>query len=398
MTKWQEVKLGDVCDLIAGYAFKSSDFGYYTDKVIKITNIEPPFVNMSNLSGVDLSKYNKDKLEKFMAQKGDYVLAMTGATIGKLGRVCFSKAYINQRVLMFKSKKQIDKNYLYYVLLDYNFPQYVLNHIDSESAQANISATTIGKYELKLPPLSTQEKIAAVLGALDDKIELNNKINQNLEQQAQAIFNNKFINIETTPSNWQTGSLADIANYLNGLAMQKYRPNEDELGIPVLKIKELRQGFCDNQSDLCSPNIKSEYLINDGDVIFSWSGTLWLDLWCSGICGLNQHLFKVTSLKYDKWFYYFWTKYHLNKFIAIAADKATTMGHIKREDLDKAEVLTPDNETYTQLNSILSPILNLIIRNKVENRRLIQLRDTLLPKLMSGEIDVSKVTSLRGIK
>lgn len=173
--------------------------------------------------------------------------------------------------------------------------------------------------------------------------------------------------------------------------MQKFRPSEDEIGIPVLKIKELRQGFCDNQSDLCSPNIKSEYLINDGDVIFSWSGTLWLDLWCSGLCGLNQHLFKVTSSKYDKWFYYFWTKYHLNKFVAIAADKATTMGHIKREDLDKSEVLIPDDETYIQLTSLLSPILELIIKNKIENRQLIQLRDTLLPKLMGGEIDVSNV-------
>ena len=180
MTKWEEVKLGDVCDLIAGFAFKSKDFGDYPDKVIKITNIEPPFVNMTDLSGVDLSKYNKQKLEKFMAKKDDYVLAMTGATIGKLGRICEGKAYINQRVLMFKPT-QTDKKFLYYVLADYNFTQYVLNHIDSESAQANISATTIGKYALSLPPLEIQKKIAGVLGALDDKIELNNKINNNLE-------------------------------------------------------------------------------------------------------------------------------------------------------------------------------------------------------------------------
>lgn len=173
--------------------------------------------------------------------------------------------------------------------------------------------------------------------------------------------------------------------------MQKFRPNKNEKGIPVLKIKELRQGFCDVQSDLCSPNIKPEYIINDGDVIFSWSGTLLLDFWCSGLCGLNQHLFKVSSLKYDKWFYYFWTKHHLDKFIAIAADKATTMGHIKREDLDKSDVIIPDEKTYIQLNSILTPMLELIVKNKVENRQLAQLRDTILPKLMSSEIDVSKV-------
>jgi type I restriction enzyme S subunit len=111
MINWQNVKLGDICELIAGFAFKSKDFGDFTDKVIKITNIEPPFVNMTNLAGIDLSQYNKSKLEKFEAKRGDYVLAMTGATIGKLGRVCSGKAYINQRVLMFKSQKEIDKNF-----------------------------------------------------------------------------------------------------------------------------------------------------------------------------------------------------------------------------------------------------------------------------------------------
>ena len=136
---------------------------------------------MTTLSGIDLSKYNREKLEKFIAKEGDFVLAMTGATIGKLGRICFGKAYINQRVLMFKPTKEVDKKFLYYVLAGYDFSKYVLNHIDSESAQANISATTLGKFSFSLPPFDIQRKIAAVLGALDDKIELNNKINNNLE-------------------------------------------------------------------------------------------------------------------------------------------------------------------------------------------------------------------------
>ena len=113
-----------------------------------------------------------------------------------------------------------------------------------------------------------------------------------------------------------------IADYLNGLAMQKFRPKDDEHGLPVLKIKELRQGSCDDSSELCSPSIKPEYIVHDGDVIFSWSGSLLVDLWCGGTCGLNQHLFKVTSTKYDKWFYYSWTDHHLQKFVAIAADMA----------------------------------------------------------------------------
>lgn len=394
MTRWEKVKLGDVCDLVAGFAFKSKDFGDYPDKVIKITNIEPPFVNMTDLSGVDLSKYNKQKLEKFMAKKDDYVLAMTGATIGKLGRICEGKAYINQRVLMFKPT-QTDKKFLYYVLADYNFTQYVLNHIDSESAQANISATTIGKYEFSLPPLEVQKKIAGVLSALDDKIELNQRQNNNLEQQAQALFKSWFIDFEpfggVMPEDWKVGNLLDIADYLNGLAMQKFRPTENERGLPVLKIKELRQGFCDNSSELCSPNVKREYVVNDGDVIFSWSGSLLVDFWCGGKCGLNQHLFKVTSEKFEKWFYYSWTKHYLNKFVAVAADKATTMGHIKRDELEKAEVVIPSSIDYQKIGKVLSPIYDLIIQNRIENTRLAAIRDALLPKLMSGEIDVSNV-------
>lgn len=185
--------------------------------------------------------------------------------------------------------------------------------------------------------------------------------------------------------------MIDIADYLNGLAMQKYRPSIGETGIRVLKIKELRQGCCDDNSDLCSPNIKSEYIIHNGDVIFSWSGSLLVDFWCGGICGLNQHLFKVTSSKYDKWFYYAWTKHHLDHFIAVAADKATTMGHIKRNELAKAEVLIPNEIDYNRIGNLLQPIYNLIIANRIENKKLAETRDILLPKLMSGEPDVSNI-------
>ena len=216
-------------------------------------------------------------------------------------------------------------------------------------------------------------------------------VNNNLEQQAQAIFSNEFLTLETLPDGWKQTSLIDIADYLNGLAMQKYRPTASETGIPVLKIKELRQGCCDDNSELCSPNIKSNYIIHDGDVIFSWSGSLLVDLWCGGICGLNQHLFKVTSSKYDKWFYYAWTKHHLDRFVAVAADKATTMGHIKRDELAKAEVLIPNKKDYDRIGALLQPIYEMIISNRIENKKLAATRDTLLPKLMNGEIDISEV-------
>lgn len=216
-------------------------------------------------------------------------------------------------------------------------------------------------------------------------------LNDNLQQQARSIFRKELLRTVDLPADWSTGSLLDIADYINGLAMQKFRPKDGELGLPVLKIKELRQGSCDASSELCSPSIKPEYIIHDGDVIFSWSGSLLVDLWCGDTCGLNQHLFKVTSRKYPKWFYYAWTEYHLDRFIAIAADKATTMGHIKREELAKAEVCIPSDSDLERIGALLQPMYDTIIANRIANRKLAELRDTLLPKLMSGEIDVSAI-------
>ena len=293
-------------------------------------------------------------------------------------------------VLVFAAKDGTDPDFLYYVLADDSFFEYSMA-TSKGTKMPRGDKTSIMRYQVPAIDISTQRRIASILRSLDDKIELNTAINDNLYAQAKAIFDNHFINIDAIPAGWRKGNLLDIANYLNGLAMQKFRPQGNEIGLPVLKIKELRQGSCDDSSELCSLRIKPEYIIHDGDVIFSWSGSLLVDIWCGGTCGLNQHLFKVTSDIYDKWFYYLWTAHHLARFIAIAADKATTMGHIKREELAKAEVLIPCEEDYTSLTSIMQPIFELIISNRIEARKLAALRDELLPKLMSGEIDVSAI-------
>lgn len=193
------------------------------------------------------------------------------------------------------------------------------------------------------------------------------------------------------PNGWKVSNLTSIANYQNGLAMQKFPPKNSEDYFKVLKIKELRQGSFDETSDICSKNIKEECIVYDGDVIFSWSGSLLVDIWAGGIGGLNQHLFKVTSTSFDKWFYYCWTKFYLDQFILIAKDKATTMGHIKRQHLNESLVLIPDKKTYNNLTKLFQPIFELLIKNKIEIKKLQKLRDTLIPKLMSGEIDVSEV-------
>ena len=293
--------------------------------------------------------------------------------------------------IVFRAKEGIDTDYLYYLVCSSIVREPAIKSMVGSSGRQRVQTDVLRNLDIKVPTVEEQKVISGILRDLDDKIKLNNTINNNLEQQAKAIFSKEFLTLETLPYGWNQASLIDIADYLNGLAMQKYRPTADETGIPVLKIKELRQTCCDDNSELCSPNIKSEYIIQDGDVIFSWSGSLLVDFWCGGICGLNQHLFKVTSNKYNKWFYYAWTKHHLDRFIAVAADKATTMGHIKRDELAKAKVLIPNEADYQRIGALLQPIYDLIISNRIENKKLSSLRDTLLPKLISGELDVSNI-------
>ena len=279
--------------------------------------------------------------------------------------------------------------FLYYTLKTPDFRADVRDNYGSGSAIPRIILKDFKRMPVLLPPIEVQRVISDTLSCLDARIALNKKINHHLEQMAQAIFKSWFVDFEpfdgVMPDDWQVGHLTDIADYLNGLAMQRFRPTESEVGMPVLKIKELRQGSCDAQSELCSPNVRSDYIVHDGDVIFSWSGSLLVDFWCGGDCGLNQHLFKVTSRKYDKWFYYAWTCHHLARFITMAADKATTMGHIKREALENAEVIIPDGDSYRQLGGLLTPLYEQIINNRVESRKLSLLRDALLPRLMSGD-------------
>lgn len=294
-------------------------------------------------------------------------------------------------VLVFQGNLNVDKDFLYYILANDDFFAYSMA-TSKGTKMPRGDKKSIMQYELQLFDIKTQKRIASILKVLDKKIELNNAINKNLLEQAQSIFTQEFLMLDRIPDGWQESSLLGIADYLNGLAMQKYRPKDDEQGLPVIKIKELRQGSCDFNSELCSPSIKPEYIVHDGDVIFSWSGSLLVDLWCGGTCGLNQHLFKVTSSTYDKWFYYAWTNHHLQKFAAIAADMATTMGHIKREELSKAEVLIPSQSDYDRIGGLLAPLYDLVIANRIVNRKLASLRDELLPQLMSGQLDVSEVS------
>nr|HDM58838.1 restriction endonuclease subunit S [Bacillota bacterium] len=274
-----------------------------------------------------------------------------------------------------------DNDFAYYLTCWDYVRQYAISQMTGTSGRQRVPISAFSHLEVPIPPLPEQRAIAHILGTLDDKIELNQRMNETLEAMARALFKSWFVDFDPVidnalkagnpipdtltekakrrlalggkrrplpehirrlfparfvdsrlgpiPAGWEIKSLDEIAEYLNGIAWQKYRARKSEPSLPVIKIRELRDGIT-SASDRASVDVPEEYIVEDGDVLFSWSGSLLVKIWCGGKGVLNQHLFKVSSKHYPKWFYYLWTSEHLDRFRRIAADKATTMGHIKR--------------------------------------------------------------------
>ncbi len=405
MEEWKEYKASEFCKIVTDGTHdspKPKDKGHYliTSKHLKDTGID--FSSANYISEEDYLKIiARSKVEQY-----DILYSMIG-TIGNIVQVKTEHVdFAVKNMGIFKmGGDHLNSSWLYYWLKSPFAHEYVSQRL-AGSTQSYLTLNSLRDFTVKFPGKLRAKEIISILSSLDDKIELNRRINANLEAQAQALFKSWFVDFEPfrdgefveselgmIPKGWRVGSLSDIAEYINGLAMQKFRPEEGEKGLPVLKIKELGQGGFDDNSELCSPSlIGKKYIINDGDIIFSWSGTLMVKIWCGGKCGLNQHLFIVAPKEMPKWFVYQWTQYHLDNFIRIAKDKAVTMGHIKRGELDKAKVSIPDEENMEKISSLMEPIFDKIISTELESRRLASLRDTLLPRLMSGEIKVGDVT------
>lgn len=280
------------------------------------------------------------------------------------------------------------------------------------------------RMRVRLPPLPTQRAIAHILGTLDDKIELNRRMNETLEAMARALFKSWFVDFDPVhaksqgrppagmdaetaklfpsefveselgpiPKGWQIRSLDSIAEFRNGLALQNFRPLENEPRLPAVKIAQLRTGKADS-GEWARADILQSCILEDGDIVFSWSGSLTVVVWCGGRAALNQHLFRVTSMTSPKWFYLEWLLRHLEEFQRIASDKATTMGHIQRHHLTAAKCLVPSSAVLEEASRLFAPLLSKRIQLTLESRTLAQTRDALLPQLLSGQLQLDTVHS-----
>jgi len=423
--EWEETTLGDEVDLLTGFPFKSER---YTDEAESIRLIRGDNIVQGAMRWDGVKKWPASETaehELFQLREGDVVLAMDRpwieaglkyAAISKYDLPCL----LVQRTARLRGGPKLDTAFLRYLIGSREFTQHI-HAITTGTAVPHISGRQIKDFAFALPPLAEQKAIAAMLGVLDDKIELNRRMNAALEAMARALFQSWFVDFDPVrakldgrkpiglddataalfpehlegsplghiPKEWEISSLDRTADYLNGLALQKYPPRDGST-LPVIKIAQLRKGDTVG-ADRCNTDLPPNYIVKDGDVLFSWSGSLEVELWCGGNGALNQHLFKVTSTEFPKWFYYLWTLYHLDEFRLIAAGKATTMGHIQRGHLTAAKVLIPPRPLLDAMTRTMSPLIDQFIANRIQSRTLATLRDTLLPKLLSGQLDLSAV-------
>jgi len=379
-------------------------------------------INMGEIFGYDylgvqeMQKVQLDDNEKtnFIVKIGDLLFARRSLVAEGAGKCSLvvehdePLTYESSIILARPDEKKADSNYLLYYFQS-PLGRYVIGSILRQVAVSGITGTDLMGVKVIYPSLPEQKNIAKTIFDIDKKIELNNRINNNLEKIGESLFKRWFVDFEfpneegkpyissggemvvyelgKIPKGWEVKSLDDIANFLNGIACQKYPAINEADSMPVIKIADLRGGFTQN-SDKASSKIDKKYHVVNGDVLFSWSGSLEVCLWPYDDGILNQHLFRVTSENYPKWFYYHWILVHLPDFRTIASGKATTMGHIQRRHLTNAKVFVPDKPTLGLMSSIMQPLLEKIISNNREIAYLKSLRDSLLPRLMSGKLRI----------
>ena len=408
MEEWKEYKLEETTDFVAGFAFKSKHFGDYDNKVVKIKDIQPPIVSLEGADGVDLTEYDKAKLEKYIVRKNDFVLAMTGATIGKIGRYLHEQeSYINQRVLKFIPKKEFDFDFIYYSLLSSAFQGYINNHIDSDSAQPNISANTIGKYTFRVPNKATQQKIANILSSLDDKIEVNRHINEQLEELAQALFNSWFVDFEPfkdgefveselgmIPQGWKVVKLDDVCSYISRGLTPKYDTESDEI---VLGQTCVRNNIVTlNNGRKHRPKSKNEKWVRQWDVLINSTGVgslgrVGIVYFNMDNVAIDSHITVVRPL--SSLYNHYIGRLLLSKQAEIEnmAIGSTGQTELPRDSVKSLVIILPTNNVLEEFNRSIEPMCKLMYNNLEEITHFTNLRNTLLPKLMSGEIDVNKV-------
>ena len=332
---------------------------------------------------------------------------------GTIGNVYYynGKCWPLNTSLYVKDFKGNIPKYIYYFLKN-TLKLYQVNGND-KSAVPGIDRKII--HEMCVPfheDTDYQKDICSVLNCLDHKITTNSNICSEMEAMAKTIYDYWFVQFDfpdengkpyrtsggemvwneqlkrEIPKGWEVGNLYSIADFINGLACQKFRPKDGEKALPVIKIKEMHDGIT-AETEQVSEHIPSKHKIFDGDILFSWSATLEVMYWYGGSGGLNQHIFKVNPKSYfPKEYVYEQLSSYIVNFVKMAEARKTTMGHITTDHLEQSKIPLPPESLIKQFKEKIYPIHLKIGETKQENRELKKLRDWLLPMLMNGQAKV----------
>lgn len=404
-----EYKLNDLCLQITdgkhGDCENQENSGYYFVSVKDIDDGSIDYSNARQITKSDFEETNKrTKLEN------DDILITNSGTIGKFVYVnspLSNKTTFQKSVAILKpDKEKIFPKFLYYSL--YAQKERLIKMANG-TTQKNLLLADLRNLKIKIPPMDFQKECVRILEYIDDLITNNKKTNIDLENLITIIFNYWFLQFDfpnennkpykannglmsyneelkqEIPSNWSIGSLDDIAEYINGLACQNYRPINENDKLPVIKITEMHDGITD-KTEWVRSDIDEKHIIDNGDILFSWSATLETMIWTGGKGGLNQHIFKVIPNDYGKYYVYMMISSYIINFVRMAESRKTTMGHITKEHLLQSKIPLPPRELTYKFDKLVSIFFDKYITNNIENVELNSLKEFLLPLLLSGQL------------
>lgn len=293
--------------------------------------------------------------------------------------------------MVFRAKEETDPDFLYYLIISPIIREPAIKSMVGSSGRQRVQTDVVQKLMVRVPDLNTQRAIAGILKSLDDKIAENRKINNNLEQQMEALYKSWFIDFEpfngAQPENWSKTDIYSIADIIYGAPFSSKLFNTDGIGKPIIRIRDLKnQEFVTYTTE----EHPKGHLIQPGDIIVGMDGEFRPYIWGNESAWLNQRvcIFENKRPK-GKAFVFFAIKPLLN--VIEQTQVATTVIHIGKKDYDAFEITLPDKTSLDRFDEITAPMIDQIVTNRLENKRLAALRDALLPKLMSGELDVSGI-------
>ncbi|MBE5718804.1 MAG: restriction endonuclease subunit S [Ruminiclostridium sp.] len=382
-----------------------------TKKLSEIAYINP---RESLGKGVVAKKVPMDKLQPFCRDIPEFVLEeykggtkfRNGDTImaritpclenGKIAKVSVLKdgevGFGSTEYIVFREIDGVsDADFLYYLICSPLVRNPAIKSMVGSSGRQRVQTDVVANLDIELPPIEEQRKIGGLLKTIDDKIELNNAINNNLFEQMQALYKAWFVDFEpfggVRPSSWNDTNIYAIANIIYGAPFASKLFNTDGLGKPIIRIRDLKeQAFV----TFTTEEHPKGHLIQPGDIVVGMDGEFRPYIWGNEPAWLNQRvcIFESNRPK-GKAFVLYTIKPLLNKIEQTQV--ATTVIHIGKKDFDAFEIILPDEATLDSFDSITAPMIEQIVNNRLQNKRLAVLRDTLLPKLMSGELDVSNI-------